>query len=54
MEVFTLVLFSVASLNGLETEFEWLSESFYRKIFSLVLVPKMRISSAFVPGLCEG
>lgn len=47
------VLFSVASLNGLE-EFEWPSKSFYRKVsFSLVLVPRMRVSSATGPGLCD-
>lgn len=55
MEVFTSVLFSAASPNGLETEFEWPGEPFCRKIsFSLVLVPKMKVGSAIVPGLWEG
>lgn len=55
MEVFTSVLLSAASPNGLETEIEWPGKSFHSKIsFSVVLVPKMRVNSAAVPGLCEG
>jgi len=54
MEIFVSVLFSAASLNGPEAEFEWRGKFFYRTIsFSLVLVPKMRVSRAIVPGLCE-
>lgn len=54
MEVFVSVLFSVASSNGLEAEFEWPGKSFYGTVsFSLVLVPRMRVSSAISPGLCD-